>query len=220
MSNAHSFSEKQRTIRRVLMETLLVLALGGLAALVMNFLSPRGLSLTRDYFPANHGLAPSAAGVAAGGTASRADPDAGSVIAPVPAATPKRAEVGLITTTAALKLFRDPEYEQELIIFVDARNNRHYEEGHIPGAYQLDRYYPEKHLPVVLPAVLNANRVVVYCTGGACEDSHFAAQMLQEAGVPLERLSVFAGGITDWEGQRLPIETGARNSGNLRETKP
>ena len=57
-------------------------------------------------------------------------------------------------------------------------------------------------------------------TGGECEDSHFAAQMLQEAGVPADRLAVYTGGISEWEAKRLPIETGARNSGILRNHQP
>jgi rhodanese-related sulfurtransferase len=117
-------------------------------------------------------------------------------------------------------LFRDPEYEQELIVFVDARDDQHYEEGHVPGAYQLDRYYPENHLPTVLPACLNATRVVIYCKGGKCEDSYFAAQAFQEAGVPPERLCVYAGGIAEWGAARLPVETGARRSGVIEPAKP
>ena len=116
----------------------------------------------------------------------------------------------------AIQLFRDPQYEQELIVFVDARDDRHFQEGHIPGAYQFDRYYPEKHLPDVLPVCLNAAKVVVYCTGGNCEDSEFAALALKEAGVPRERLFVYAGGMTDWSTNGVPVEVGARKSGMTR----
>jgi rhodanese-related sulfurtransferase len=107
-----------------------------------------------------------------------------------------------------------------LIVFVDARNESHYEEGHIPDAYHFDHYYPEKHLAAVLPACLSAVKIVVYCGGGACEDSQLAAQTLKEAGVPAERLFVYAGGITEWSTNGLPVELGARKSGNIRPSRP
>ena len=107
-----------------------------------------------------------------------------------------------------------------LFVFIDARDDRHYEEGHVPGAYQFDRYYPEKHLPAVLPACLTAMKVVVYCTGGSCEDSEFAALALKEAGVPQDRLLVYAGGMTEWGANGWPVEAGERQSGNLQTRKP
>lgn len=199
----------------MLWETALVAVLGLFAALAANYISPRGLSLTRDYFPPKHKIGPHPGG------ATPARQRQGETN-PTPAAVLARpeTEIATVTTAQALELFHDPQYEQELIVFVDARDDRHYEEGHVPGAYQLDRYHPENHLPTVLPACLDATRVVVYCTGGECEDSHFAAQSLQEAGVPTERLSVYAGGMTEWEARRLPVESGARKSGKLRTAKP
>jgi rhodanese-related sulfurtransferase len=207
-------------MRRVILETLLVAVLAVVAALVANFISPRGLSITRDYFPkkgsvgADPAVATLAGGVQKMETASHATPATAGMSGPAGTG------IGIVTTEQALEFFRDPLYEQELIVFVDARDSRHYEAGHIPGAYQLDRYYPENHLPTVLPACLNATRVVVYCAGGECEDSHFAAQLLQDAGIPAGQLFVYAGGISEWDARRLPVETGARKSGILRERKP
>ena len=155
---------------KIVAQAFLVIVCGTAVALTANFISPRGLSLTRNYFP------------------TVAKPESRSVVPAVttpsttPSALPKadaKPGVATLTTAQALELFRDPNYDAELIVFVDARADRHYEGGHIPAAYQLDRYYPERHLATVLPACLNALRVVVYCTGGECEDSHFAAQLLQ-----------------------------------------
>lgn len=55
--------------------------------------------------------------------------------------------IATLTTAQALALFRDPQYDQGTIVFVDARDDRHYGAGHVPGAYQLDRYHPQNHLP-------------------------------------------------------------------------
>jgi rhodanese-related sulfurtransferase len=61
---------------------------------------------------------------------------------------------------------------------------------------------------------------VVYCNGGECEDSEFAAIMLRDAGVPREMLFVFAGGIVEWKAAGLPVETGPRGSGQLLQRPP
>jgi rhodanese-related sulfurtransferase len=66
-----------------------------------------------------------------------------------------------------------------------------------------------------MPLCLTAQKIVVYCTGGECEDSEFAAIMLRDAGVPRENLFVYTGGITEWKSQGRPVETGARASGQM-----
>ncbi len=65
-----------------------------------------------------------------------------------------------------------------------------------------------------------AERVVVYCNGGNCEDSELAASLLRDAGIPAEKLQVYLGGFTEWEAQGMPVEIGVRSSGQLREVKP
>ena len=72
----------------------------------------------------------------------------------------------------------------------------------------------------MLPACLNATKVVVYCAGGDCEDSEFAALALIEAGVPQERLFIYAGGMTEWATNGLPIELGERKAGICNHERP
>jgi len=202
-------------VRSVVLETLL-LAVAGLAlAPLANQLSPRGLSLTRNYFGASLREAPAASSTAPGGTnnpSSSPQPNASAELK----ARLEAKGLSVIEGTEAEALFRDPQYEQELIVFVDARNDEHYTEGHVPGAHQFDRYYPEKYFPGVLPACLTAAKVIVYCTGGKCEDSELAALALVEAGVPAAKMSVYSGGIADWTERKLSIELGARHSGTLK----
>ncbi len=204
-----------RQLKRILLEGLLVAAFGLAFALTANLVSPRGLSLRRNYFPEA-----GQPGIPADSNVSRPMPGTNSQTSAETAAA-RLKEKGLqpIDGPEAIRLSRDPRYEQELIVFVDARDDRHYQEGHIPGAYQFDRYYPEKHLPTVLPLCLNALKVVVYCTGGNCEDSEFAALALREAGVPQERLFVYVGGMADWATNGVPIEVGGRKSGTIRDEK-
>ena len=73
-------------------------------------------------------------------------------------------------------------------------------------------------MPTVLPMCLSAQKVVVYCNGGACEDSELAAVMLRDAGIPAGNILVYSGGISEWT-NGLPFEIGARGSGQIIEPK-
>ena len=111
----------------------------------------------------------------------------------------------------------DPRTQRQLIVFIDARDTQTYEKGHIPGAYPFDPYHPEQQLAAVLPVCQTAEKVVVYCNGGDCEDSQFAAVTLRDAGIPNEKLTVFPGGMAEWTTNRWPVEVGQRNSQNIRK---
>ena len=191
-------------------ETLLVGTVGVLVALGANALSPRGLKLTRNYSPGN-AVAASHSVVA-------------STIGLPPSANLEkqfRAEgLRLADSALAAHLFTDPKREQGLVVFVDARDDEHYRAGHIPGAFQLDHYHPENYLAAVLPASQAAEQVVVYCKGGSCEDSEQTAIFLRDAGVPKDRLFVYAGGFDEWSARHMPIETGERNSGQVTSALP
>jgi rhodanese-related sulfurtransferase len=239
---------RRREPARTLLEAALVGTLGLGVALAANRLSPRGLSLGRNYFPAAPAVNPAAPSAPSAPSAPLAplaplarSAASGSNVVASPVATPvpspastnladarasATAEVAarlaarglrMIDTAEARRLFEDPRRGQELVVFVDARNEAHFAEGHVPGAYLFDRYYPENHLPTVVPACLSAEVVVVYCLGGECEDSELAAVALQEAGVAAGRLGVYAGGMTEWAAAGMPIESGPRGSGRLTE---
>src|SRR5262249_34381459 len=118
-------------------------------------------------------------------------------------------------------LFKDPGYQVESIIFIDARNDEHYQQAHIPRAYQFDHFHPENYLPTIMPACQRAQQIIVYCTGGECEDSEHAAISLRDSGVASnEKIFVYPGGIKDWEAKGRPVEAGARGSGQITNGKP
>jgi len=219
---SQSLNPVGRELKRVLLEALVIAALGLAVALLANLVSPRGLSLTRNYFPSSgttHGKIDGSANSNANAAAAATN-GSGQSAREIVAARLKEKGLQPIDFGEAMELFRDPQYAADLIVFIDARDDRHYAEGHIPGAYQFDRYYPEKHLPAVLPVCLSATKIVVYCTGGDCEDSEFAALTLKDAGAPLERIVVYAGGMTEWAAKGLPVEFGERRSGTMRSAKP
>jgi len=117
------------------------------------------------------------------------------------------------------QLFHDPRRQQDVIVFIDARDEAHYQQGHIPGAYEFDSYHPGQYLDVILPLCRQAEQIVVYCNGGDCDDSESAALFLRDdAGISSQKLFVYGGGMTEWMTNNLPVETGARNSGTLLKT--
>jgi rhodanese-related sulfurtransferase len=202
-----------REIKMVLLEGALVAVMGAAFAFAANAISPRGVVLLRNHFPGVHpptmaATSPSTRG--AGGT----NPPAASAAEQL-AARLKANGLQLVGSNLVKQLFRDPRYEQELVVFIDARDDERYQEGHVPGAYQFDHYRAEDYLPNVLPVCRTAEQILLYCHGGTCEDSEFSAIMLSELGIPKAKLFIYDGGMTEWMTNGLPVETGSRKSGQL-----
>lgn len=201
-------------MRNVLLEGLIVGLLGAVIAFLANAISPRGLQLTRDYFP-NDRRPPIALTTTNGpgsGTGTAAELSAVDRLA----ARFRQEGLQLADSNQVATLFRDPRYAQGLVIFIDARNDEHYLAGHIPGSYQLDHFRAQDYLATTLPVCQLAEQIIVYCNGGDCDDSENTAIFLRDAGIDRKKLFVYAGGIAEWSTNRMPIEIGPRNSGNLR----
>lgn len=193
---------RRSAAEKVLRETALVMAVGLVFSLVANQISPRGLALTRNYFPQEIG-----------------DANAATLSSAQSPSTPgKSKELQWVDGPQAIQLFHDSHLQQGRIVFVDARDEEHYLGGHVPGAYEFDPYHPEKYFPMVMPACRAAEQIVVYCNGGDCDDSKSAALLLRDVGIPNRKLFIYSGGITDWSTNHQPVETGTRNSGNLSIT--
>ena len=93
--------------------------------------------------------------------------------------------------------------------FLDARRTSVYREGHIPGARpfsvwesdiddKVKAFFAEGHDP--------SSVILVYCSGGDCEDSHTLAQKLYMAG--FDDVLVYKDGFPDWEKRGLAITKG------------
>jgi rhodanese-related sulfurtransferase len=207
-------SARPHAVGKIVGEAVLVAALGAAFAFAANQLSPRGLALTRDYFPS--GTAHQVRPVADAGLSQNAGTN-GATLSPAQwlAAQMKEKGLQLIDGRQALQSFHDPRFLQGAIVFVDARDEDHYRQGHIPSAYEFNFYHPDNS---VLPVCQKAEQVVVYCDGGDCDDSENAALLLRDVGVPNQKLFVYAGGFTEWTTNHLPVEVGARNSGTLLNT--
>ncbi|MGO8677473.1 MAG: rhodanese-like domain-containing protein [Limisphaerales bacterium] len=194
-------------MRNILLEGLLVAAVGAAVAFVANALSPCGLKLDRAYFPQSSGANPSLKSPAAT-TNSAAD----LLAAKIRSFGLQPAQSNLVS-----QLFNDPRRESDLILFIDARDEKDYAQGHIPGAFEFYDPYRDKYLDVVGPACQVAQQVVVYCHGGdQCDDSIQAALTLRDVvHVPKENLLVYGGGFTEWCANGLPVEIGERKSGQM-----
>ncbi len=188
-----------------------------LLALACNWVSPRGIRLARDYFPQTaltNGMVQTTNELAA------ARPDT-TLISNIPALDAVSARLlakgfQVADTNQVWAWYQDPGRLDGKIAFIDARNDEEYARGHIPRAYQLDYYRPEKYLPAVMPAVLGAEKVVVYCNGGECEDSEFTALLLRQSGLEPGKVFVFPGGFAAWATSGHPVELEAWGSGVMK----
>ena len=113
-----------------------------------------------------------------------------------------------MTFAEVVALFDDPATRQGLNVFVDARNDMHYEDGHIPGAVQCDPFEVERYLDELMYATNGVEKIVVYCGGGDCKDSIFMCRELVELGLPLEAIYLFKGGWEEWLDADMPVALG------------
>jgi rhodanese-related sulfurtransferase len=84
------------------------------------------------------------------------------------------------------------------VLWLDARPNEEFAQGHVPGALSLNEDNWNGLLPAVLAAWKPEGKVVVYCSRKSCNASHGVAERLRnEAG--LKNVYVLPGGWEEWE---------------------
>ncbi|HJQ36319.1 MAG TPA: rhodanese-like domain-containing protein [Thermoanaerobaculia bacterium] len=98
-------------------------------------------------------------------------------------------------------------------LFLDARRTSVYEEGHIAGARSISVWEADKGDKVNAlfgersdPREQNLP-IVIYCSGGACEDSHMLAQDLW--GIQFNNVYVYKDGFPDWQKRGGAVKTGS-----------
>lgn len=96
-------------------------------------------------------------------------------------------------------------------VFFDARRSSVFREAHVRGARSISVW--EADADEKVKAFLDEGRdpnapIVVYCSGGDCEDSHELAQKLW--GVTFDNVYVYRDGFPDWEKRRWPVERGEK----------
>lgn len=136
--------------------------------------------------------------------------------APVPAAKPA-ADIARFTPHAD-KPYVEIAYADVAALhaagalFLDARRTSIYEQGHIAGARpysvwesdideKVNKLFAERG-----DERQQAQPIVVYCSGGECEDSHMLAQKLW--GIQFNNVYVYKDGFPDWQKHGAAIHTG------------
>lgn len=89
---------------------------------------------------------------------------------------------------------------------VDARTVQSYREGHIPGARHLALSEFDRMIGPFFEKVPVSTKLIIYCSGVSCSDSHVLAEKLAEVGYT--DVMVFPGGISQWREKGHEIEKG------------
>lgn len=113
-----------------------------------------------------------------------------------------------MTFDEAADVYEDPNTELGVNVFIDARNDAAFAAGHVPGAIQCDRYRLDEYIDTVMMAAEQAEKVIVYCNGGQCDDSKALCGELIQRGIPYHRIFLYSGGWEEWKSNLMPYDTG------------
>ncbi len=196
--------------------SMLAVALGlGANAVRASAKKPGVIKLTHNYFKTPPKRQPKAADRATGATIIGVkSPDDTEVKSAVEEVGHIDSPYTIVSVNEAAEVFRDPNTALGVNVFVDARGDGPFAEGHIPGAVQCDHYNLDLYVDNVLDYAQGADKVIVYCNGGDCIDSMSVCTDLEDAGVSIDNIYLFAGGWKAWLAAKLPVATGSQDGGN------
>ena len=162
-------------IRKTIKEICILVGISLALALVVNALSPRGIALVGQW-----------------------DIDEGAITAgPGGDADGRPQEIDSVVLAKYI-------FDKDEALFVDARSQNDYDNGHIPGAVSLPVGRFEERIESFLNRYPAEQPIVTYCSGRTCEDSHNLAQFLSDVG--FTNVRVFIDGFPGWEAEGYPIE--------------
>ena len=94
-------------------------------------------------------------------------------------------------------------YDSGMSLFVDARSRDRYSAGHIKGAISL----PVEEINGIIDQFISTyppdTQIITYCSGRECDDSHWLAQFLRDAGYT--NIRVFIDGYPGWTNNGYPV---------------
>jgi len=161
--------------RKTIQEIFILLSISVGLAMLVNFFSPRGIALVGQW-----------------------DTSQG-VITASPSGTEEEKPEEINSVARAMEIFDNGN-----VLFVDARSQDNYEDGHIPGAISLPVGQFDEQIESLLNRYSSDQPIVTYCSGRTCEDSHDLAQFLSDAG--FTNVRIFIDGFPGWEAKGYPIE--------------
>lgn len=160
--------------RDIIKELIILLGIAVVIAFTTNFFSPNGIALFGDW-----------------------DTSKGVITArPKDDIVNHELEIEDILTAKRI-------YDRQDAIFVDARAQEDYEDGHIEGAVLLPVCQFEEFIDEFIEKYPFSKFIVTYCSGRECEDGHDLAQCLIEEGY--ENIRVFIDGYMGWKEEGYPI---------------
>ena len=100
-------------------------------------------------------------------------------------------------------------YENDLAIFIDARPSNDFERGHIAGSFSVPMGAFENGVPIAVDMLDDQRFIVIYCSGGNCEESHLVAEDLAFERPDLANMiHIYVDGYPAWEDAGMPVEDG------------
>ena len=102
-------------------------------------------------------------------------------------------------------------FARRTVPFLDARRSSVYAQGHIAGARPFSVWeadVDDKVKAFFAEGLNQSAPVVVYCSGGECEDSHMLSEKLYFVG--FDNVLVYKDGFPDWQKRGLPTTKGPR----------
>ncbi len=156
-------------------EILILLGVSIATALAVNYLSPKGIAVFGNW-----------------------DTTAGVV-----SARPKGYQDALfeeISDAESAKAISD----QGDAVFIDARSEVSFLQGHITGAVSLPVGQFSEKIQMLLNTYEPSTPMITYCSGRTCDDSHKLAQLLATVGYLNVR--IFIDGYPAWEESGYPSE--------------
>jgi rhodanese-related sulfurtransferase len=169
----------RQTLKRSMSEAGLIALFAVILGLVYNSVSPRGIDLIRKDRP----------------FVWSADTSRHPV-------TSNSNRLTFIDADEAVRIFR-----QGNALFIDARHEDEFNEGHIKGAISLPLRTLETN-PALVRGFGKGTLIVTYCSGERCALSIDLGERLASMG--FTNVKVFFSGWLEWQKRNLPIETGPR----------
>jgi rhodanese-related sulfurtransferase len=97
-------------------------------------------------------------------------------------------------------------FRQEAALFVDARPQSQFAQGHIRGALNLPWQEVDRYFMETADRLEGSMTIITYCDGDNCDLSHELALFLKDMG--FENVRVLVNGWTVWKQDGLPTDTG------------
>ncbi|MGA9363010.1 MAG: rhodanese-like domain-containing protein [Bacteroidota bacterium] len=171
----------RQTLKRSMYEAALIALSAAILGLVYNSVSPRGIDLIRKDQPTIWS------------TDTSRHPTASNSRRPT-----------FIDADEALRIF-----QRGNALFIDARHDDDFKEGHIKGAISLPLRTLETN-PTQVQGLSKDTLIVTYCSGERCALSIDLGERLASMG--FTNVKVFFSGWLEWQKRNLPTETGPRGN--------